>query len=167
MGNKHYGKHQKWLKKQISFYLFVSEHSFYIKNYINEMMDPTLWKKQKKRFGSLNTSRYLLCSTEERNSYRFRTTWGGVNDANFDYYESFSHQGWVKPELELDFHGPAVTKPVQRPDWRSFGNWVLGPDQSRHSLHHCLPEEGPAACLLWREKYKSLLTDTIRNQWSQ
>jgi len=29
------------------------------------------------QFGS---SKYLLCSAEERNSYRFETTWGGGND---------------------------------------------------------------------------------------
>jgi len=34
---------------------------------------------QQKLFGWENSSKYLLlCSTEQRNSYKFRTTWGWV-----------------------------------------------------------------------------------------
>ncbi len=48
-------------------------------------------------FGYKRSSEYLhLCSTEERHSYRFGRTWGGVNDDNFHF--------WVNCSFNITVH---------------------------------------------------------------
>ncbi len=45
--------------------------------------------KDHQLFGYPHSSKYILCSAEEQNSYRFETNWGWVNDVHFWVNYSF------------------------------------------------------------------------------
>lgn len=70
-------------------------------------------------------------------------------------------QGWPLAVVEQLDHGPAAGVPPQRPGWKSSGNWALGPGQTHHSLHRCLPLEEPEAFL--REQHKKNRSQTWSN----
>jgi len=58
-------------------FLLLSTNKDILKNVSNQTVDG-LWKS---RVGYPHSSKYvILCSAEERNSYRFGTTWVWVND---------------------------------------------------------------------------------------
>jgi len=75
---------------------------------------------QQELFGWQNSSKYLLlCSTEQRNSYKFRTTWGWVNDDKWTIPLIFIN---IKPgitRLDVYLLSPSEIKPTQH-----FGEFV-------------------------------------------
>jgi len=79
----------KLLQTCMSFFLLLNTKEDVLKNDLNQTVVWHHWLPSRKKkilwksmeFGSNRSSKYLrLCSAEERNSYRFATTWGWVND---------------------------------------------------------------------------------------
>jgi len=82
----------KWFQTCMSFFLLLNTKENILKNVGNRTVDCNHWlpliffptmegNGVHQLFNCQHSSKYLLlCSTEERNSYRFGTTWGWVND---------------------------------------------------------------------------------------
>jgi len=77
----------KLLQTCMSFFLLLNTKEDVLKNDLNQTVVWHHWLPSRKKkilwksmeFGSNRSSKYLrLCSAEERNSYRFATTWGWV-----------------------------------------------------------------------------------------
>ncbi len=107
------------------------------------------------------SSKYLpLCSAEQRNSYRFGTTWGWVNDDRIFIF------GWTIPLMLMGGHLPPPPPPAPPPpssSSRSSSSSLLPLPLPSNTAPDCLPVF--AAQLLWTVRLHLWRLDLILVWW--
>ncbi len=101
-----------------------------------------------------HSSEYIpLCSAEQRHSYRFRTTWGRVNDDRIFIF------GWTIPLMALFTENLWIMYSSSEQIWRNMhhilcgewvpSKWVQTADKNITIIHK---KSSPSVNVLWSQK---------------